>query len=372
MRIQRRATGQERARGRQGVVGAAALLAALAAAGPAQAATVRVVDGERVVFTAAPGEANRVSLSEVPASVPVPTSVTPPQCWPSLYPYGGIYCWEPGSVEYTYLEADAVLVEDTGAPVATSDTTCVPSGEHSALCHVDGRASFTFTLGDRDDVLTTSLPAQVDGGAGNDDLTSAGAIDGGAGADRIRGGQASYRTRTSAVTVANDGLANDGEPGEGDDVSVIAVEGGAGPDRITGFSGAAGGPGADVLVAGSDHSMLFGGDGDDTVTGGAGFDRLVGDGGRDTLTGGPGGDVITGGAGDDSLTGGPDGDLLNGGAGRDTLSVSGDGAMDGYNCGPNGGTVSADPTDYFHQSGTIDTDPWTYMEGDGTCGGSKK
>lgn len=69
-----------------------------------------------------------------------------------------------------------------------------------------------------------------------------------------------------------------------------------------------GGPGDDLLIAGSSADKLSGGEGDDRLIGGAGADLLLG---------GSGADLLSGEGGDDLLVGGPGKDILRGGYGKD-------------------------------------------------------
>lgn len=69
-----------------------------------------------------------------------------------------------------------------------------------------------------------------------------------------------------------------------------------------------GGPGDDLLIAGSSADRLAGGEGDD---------RLIGGAGADALFGGLGADLLSGEGGFDLLVGGPGKDILRGGYGED-------------------------------------------------------
>ena len=114
------------------------------------------------------------------------------------------------------------------------------------------------------------------------------------------------------------------------------VEGGAGADRIYGGDGAdtlkggggkdtlSGRDGADTLKGGAGADWLFGDEGDDTLYGGAERDHLYGGEDIDTLYGNEGNDYLEGGSGDDELYGGEGSDVLRGGAGVDRLD-GGDG-----------------------------------------------
>jgi Ca2+-binding RTX toxin-like protein len=145
------------------------------------------------------------------------------------------------------------------------------------------------------------------GGAGGDSFGAEGGLDG---ADDFRGGagsdSVSYVSRSAAVRVDFDGVADDGLPGEHDNIrpDVENASGGAGADRLIGNGFAntfRGNAGADFLDG-------RGGDDPDQVNGGAD---------NDVLEGGDGGDVLNGGADDDQLDDGLGSDILNGGTGND-------------------------------------------------------
>lgn len=119
---------------------------------------------------------------------------------------------------------------------------------------------------------------------------------------------------------------------------VQVVDGGAGNDEITTGDAAAfvfGGDGNDTLAAGEGAAGLYGGAGNDQLSasvsgayldGGAGDDQIAGGTGNDVLEGGEhgagqsaGDDTLDGGLGDDTLRGGYGADLLSGGAGADII-----------------------------------------------------
>ncbi|MEZ5099791.1 MAG: calcium-binding protein [Thermoleophilia bacterium] len=256
------------------------------------------------------------------------------------------------------------------------------------------------------------------GGSGNDSLTGnngANALYGGPGNDQLAGGfgadltsggdgvdQVSYASRTSAVTVTLDDVANDGEPGEGDDVraDVENVLGGSGADVLRGSAGANtlnGGPGNDVLDGGAGPDVLTGGIGVDTVDysartasvtvdidgvaddgeageldnvgadvegilGGAGDDVLRGSGGPNTIAGGAGNDTIDPLSGQDSVDGGP---------GNDTITTT-DGVSDQIACGGGVDAVAKDNQDVLAgdcENTTLVTGGSTGGSGSGTGGG---
>jgi Ca2+-binding RTX toxin-like protein len=211
--------------------------------------------------------------------------------------------------------------------------------------------------GEGSDNLTTGGGADVVHGApGNDTLNGAGGadqlfgddgndtMDGGARGDTFNGGggtdTVTYASRTGAVRVTMDNLANDGTPanaelpeGERDNVKldVERVIGGRGNDFMSAapFVTAAGtvaaaritfegGPGNDQLIGASGGeptttaivSTLNGGDGNDTLTGGSRNDALNGGGGNDLMRGNAGNDVMNGGPGADDMGGGEGSDLV--------------------------------------------------------------
>ena len=235
---------------------------------------------------AAPGEANRLEMTNVP---------------------GG------------------VLLMDSGARLRG----CRGRPDGSRLC----RGSFDnidVELGDGSDTLRMEglERAGVSDGPGDDSLELVNgdySVSVGEGADLVvlDVGAVWYGDRAGAVTVRLNGLADDGEAGEGDDVR----------GRI---SYMAGGRGRDLLEAGAANATLVGNDGDDTLLGGPGNDRLFGYGGSDQLMGGDGDDLLdpTGGAGD--------ADVVSGGSGLDEAEYVRSGARvrvslgDGPNDGVDG------------------------------------
>jgi hypothetical protein len=188
-------------------------------AAPAQAATVEVSAGA-LRITANPGETNAIDIG------------------PGL----------------------AVAVADSGAPL-TLGPGCVAQGLE-ALC--TGATRVEADLGDGDDALTVTapLPADLAGGEGNDSLTV--------------GTLATDDTLSVAAAVTLDG-------GDGDDTLTSA----AGADVLRG------GPGFDTLTAGEGDDRLDGGTGGDSADGGGGADSIVlRDRVTDTATCGAGRDTV--------------------------------------------------------------------------------
>jgi Ca2+-binding RTX toxin-like protein len=372
-------------------IAACALSAVLA--GQASAANVSSTTQKRLVFEAAPGEANQVTITA---------------------------------------SGTGVVVTDTGATL-TSDTSvypiaCTLDSAQQATCpdvdHLDIR------LGDMDDTFTndTGLQSRVTGGAGMDTLNGGSGVDyllGEADRDTINGGDGDdiIHSQGGAIDAVNCGPGRDtvvadstdfldascddgdtqtsgGPPGQGEAPppsssgpppvltpsapgvpSPIPVKGcpvqfigtphadridgtGAG-DRLYGMGSADvlnglggddclfGMAGSDALYGGEGNDLIHGGGGKDRVFAGPGADRVFGDGGGDRLKGQSGNDRLRGGSGDDTLIGGAGNDRLKGDAGRNTYSGgSGKDQIDARNgkrdiidCGRGRDTARVDPQD---------------------------
>jgi len=278
-----------------------------------------------VVYRAAPGERNRLTVSR-----------------------------DAGRIRFT----------DVGAPVdARGD--CEQIDAHRAVCPFS--EAETVLLGDGDDtarLLTTVLT--VEGGTGDDVLLgSSGSddLDGGPGSDRLDGRRGRDDLtggpgRDHVIGGRGDDYLFDGEtdaqaardvldggpsarsprPATGDIVSyerrrrslrIDLGSGGTGTeDRLTALESVRGGRGND---------RLSGSNADNTLEGGGGADVLHGRGGNDVPMGGTGNDRVHGDDGDDVLWGQQGGDSLFGGRGDDfvdTREEAGGPAADAVDCGP--------------------------------------
>jgi Ca2+-binding RTX toxin-like protein len=132
------------------------------------------------------------------------------------------------------------------------------------------------------------------GGLADDIIEGGGQLDGGPGNDRL--------------TTSGPGV----------------LRGGAGDDLVVGIGQLEGGDGNDQL---SGTGVLLGQGGNDTLFGRGGPDQLDGGAGNDTLDGGAGDDVLAGGAGNDTLLAVGDvvtdgADQVSGGSGNDTVSYA--------------------------------------------------
>jgi hypothetical protein len=232
------------------------------------------------------------------------------------------------------------IVEDRGA-MLTAGNGCTSLDAHTARCGPPPQTEVFFNahvnLGDMNDVLYAGAACGsfidelefgcgvlADGGDGDDWLfgpqAGFGRLQGGAGEDRLEGGElrqagcsncnsselvgglgddrmiganrpydvVSYRDRVSRVVVSlRDGTGGDPALGEHDVFSAVrGALGGAGNDRIIGDRYAnqlSGRQGNDVMRGNRGADSVAGGGGDDVIDGGRGRDSFFGDRGDDTL-----------------------------------------------------------------------------------------
>jgi Ca2+-binding RTX toxin-like protein len=309
-------------------------------ASTAGAATV-AVHNQAAVYTAAPGEANRLTVQLVsqtyhaaiftddgaiikagPGCVAAVHYAICPSVQNRLY-----------SSRVLYVDIDTGDADDTIKLLSGSGRIDVGSGDDRVdmtaesnptqgfppYSSVSGGAgddellggpnAEDFDGGPGNDVIKEGAgtgPGVIQGGSGDDQLFGGDgydAFDGGPGADTISGGDSYYigdgviyETRTAAVDVTLDGVANDGEAGEHDNVmpDVETIIGGEGPDRLVGdptdvaepsanFYALAGRGGDDVLIGGSASETIAGFDGNDILIGNGGDDHMIGHAGDDTL-----------------------------------------------------------------------------------------
>jgi Ca2+-binding RTX toxin-like protein len=306
---------------------AAALVAlpvlALAAAGPASAATVTSGPGSDSSFTAAVGVvANNLTVT-----------------------------FNSGTSTVSYVDS---------AEGITVSGLCAGGGAIgvAATCPATSVSRITVMTGDGNDTITTN-------GNGPDYQ-----LLGGPGADAFVGNTltdtVSYAGSTTAVNIGLSGSPNTGGDALGDVYTGIenltgseaddSISGDAGPNHLLGNGGndiMAGGAGADNLIGGDGNDLLTGGSGADVMDGGPGSDfslytgspvgvgvdlntnpqtggdaagdvlstieNLVGSNNDDTLTGDANANALQGEGGHDTISGGDNGDVLNGGPGADTM-----------------------------------------------------
>ncbi|MFI8873082.1 calcium-binding protein [Streptomyces sp. NPDC055243] len=271
------------------------LLAGTAGAAAPEATAAFSASDHAIVYTAAPGQTNKVSVT---ASI------------------------SEGSEEIAYVIDDAV-------PVSVGESCSYPDGADrtkisctvATLESQDPYATLMLDLGDGDDSVThdnttdqayyfTSADLgdgkdtwthiggvdgnSVHGQAGDDNLTvgEAGAASGGDGKDTIHAADSSIAQGGNGNdTIYSDGRESAVDGGAGDDV----IQGGAARQHLTGGDGndtIRGGAGDDFMYGGKGNDVLYGNSGDDTIYGNSGNDKLYGGAGRDTLSGGPGTNVV--------------------------------------------------------------------------------
>ncbi|MGN6574235.1 MAG: calcium-binding protein [Nocardioides sp.] len=210
---------------------------ALGAAGGGSAAAVATagtvdISGGTLIFRAAPGDANAVTVAD-DKSGHIAILETPP---------------DPN-------------------PITSAD--CRQDGLYEVDCDARFVTRVVLHLGDRDDAVFTDIPWWMP--------SAAYTVYGGAGDDYVRGNGGGY-----ADTLYGE---------RGDD----RLMGYSGHDRLVGGPGSddlLGMAGDDVMRGGLGGDELRGGDGSDTMFGGAGADRLLAGAGVDTLAGGAGADQL--------------------------------------------------------------------------------
>ena len=145
-----------------------------------------------------------------------------------------------------------------------------------------------------------------------------------------------YASRTDAITVTLDNVANDGgdsnadgTPDEGDNVRPQRVLGGSGNDSFEGdnaYNAFCGGEGNDTLDGAAGDDGLNGGPGNDTLLGSAGNDQL----GTVATSPAPDSDCPTSDAGQDTMQGQADNDTFEAQEGEVDNLVGGAGTDGGH------------------------------------------
>ena len=337
---------------------ALALAATLVWASAARAATVSVSEeteeeGTAVSFslTAAPGEANRVTVTTRP-------------------PAG---------------KRRTVVFRDGGAPL-TAGAGCA-AGAGRVVCHADFgdfANSVDVSLEDGDDSVDASavglrgFTVFVDGGTGSDVVTGSRTlrnalfgdfVNSEVGDDRVTGGRAADFLQGGPGEDVLDGRGGSDEATYRDERRRVRADLAAGfalstagdRDQLRSIERLEGGDGADILSGNGVRNVIQGLGGDDELDGRGGGDLLQGAEGphfkgpadRDRLRGGVGNDTLLGDAGADRLLGGPGGDRLVGGLGPDFFDAglgadrvrSADGRAETVRCGSGRDRLLADAAD---------------------------
>lgn len=260
---------------------------AIAAAAPAQAAEVHVEavvsagnDGQYVVFTAAPGERNRVTVRyPAPATVRVQDSA-------------GLQAGEGCAAQSPTVAVCAVRANEFGDQWELGDSDDeltidgAPKGVAEGSSIVDGPGNDVVRAGAGDDSLFDGPGRdRLFGRGGDDTLFSGGGADdlsGGAGRDTVSYDPPLGTPRRNGVRADLDGRADDGSAGERDRIrtDIEDLDGTPFADRLTGNGRA------------------------NEIDGGGGADRIFGLGGNDVVTGELASAIVDPGAGADRVEGG--------------------------------------------------------------------
>ncbi len=359
------------------VAGTGALVLALVPASASAATVTRAADGT-LVYAAAPGEQNRLSVQVggidgttvlYEAGAPVDSAV-PNGCTRDAWSGATtVTCPDPSTVRVDLADGNDTLSESLGlgVPVVATggpgDDTFTGSSNADTFdggpgndSLIGGGGNDSLTGGDGNDTLEGRAGSDhLDGGAGDDTLrpdghedASTDYVDGGPGTDRIDDDYSSRFTdagQLPGVGITLAGGADDGRPGENDEIRSVEqltlTVGGS----VTGTDA----PESVQFIEVGSRVHVDAGDGDDTVSSGDG---------NDTISGGRGDDTINGGYGDDTIVPGPGQDRViadsQGGEcnrlwckypyGDDTIDAR-DGEVDHITCGPGVDTVLADPQD---------------------------
>ena len=231
-----------------------------------------------IVVAAAPAQAAEVHLGG--------------RCYRDACDFDAIYTAAPGEANRLTVERTArntLVFRDTGA-VLRPGPGCVASAD-SVVCaeRADDYVTVKAALGDRDDVAVAD--GELVGGSGDDVLTAGTTARGGPGRDRLKApwmvdddGPRAARDRYEGQWVSYEGRRAD--------VRIDLRGGRAGEDVLVGVRDATGGSGDDVLIGTGGGNELAGGPGDDRIAGLGGDDRLsAGD--RDRVDAGAGDDTVT-------------------------------------------------------------------------------
>jgi Ca2+-binding RTX toxin-like protein len=329
---------------------------ALLLAQPASAATVSVSEateeeGTLVEFalSAAPGEANRVTVTTRPPAGKLRTVVFSDAGAP-LTAGNGCQAGPGGEVVCTNALGDFGNTVDVYAKDGDDAVDASAMTLRSFTVFVDGGAGSDVIRGSRARV-NALFGDFVSSEVGNDRLTGGRGDDflqGGPGDDLLDGAggsdEVTYRDERRRVRA--------------DLASGTAVSAAGERDTLRSIERVQGGDGADILRGNGVRNVIQGLRGDDLIEGRGGADLLQGAEGprfkgppdRDLLRGGSGGDILLGDAGADRLFGGPGGDRMVGGLGVDLFDAgpgtdrlrSADGRAETVRCGAGADRLLAD------------------------------
>src|SRR5262245_58414421 len=199
------------------------------------------------------------------------------------------------------VNGDGAIVPIQGGPATAANTTLIR----------------IFGMGGNDELIwsrSANLPrALIDGGAGNDTITS------GTGDDTLVGGAGNdiYRLETDVVagsdTIDESGGGNDTLDFSSTNTRAVSIDLGNAAAQVINAGLTL------TLSAGNTIENVIGGDLGDTLTGNGLRNVILGGGGNDTLNGAGGDDSLSGNDGDDVLAGGAGNDTMVGNRGNDTF-----------------------------------------------------
>ncbi|WP_010036140.1 MULTISPECIES: calcium-binding protein [Streptomyces] len=263
-------------------MGLAVPIALAGTAGAAEPTATAAVNeyGWQLTYTAAPGQANRVAVTQSFTSDRAHFTYVIDDVVPIS---AGNGCSHPDSADDTRISC-TVEAPESQSPLNSMEMDLADGADTASFDNATDQVFYsnTIELGDGNDKWTGATGDRVDGSS----------VRGGAGDDVIRAGALGYAGG-----------------GDGDDTLYAGIDG----EIVDG------GAGDDVLHGGAGDQIMRADDGDDTVYGGAGDDEIHGGRGNDILYGHSGADRIWGNSGDDELYGGPGADTLSGGPGRNIV-----------------------------------------------------
>ena len=270
-----------------------------------------------VLYKAAPGEVNRLTVREVGA--------------------GTVYR-DPGAIIRVRGNCKSLGLHAARCP-ASEDTARVELGDGDDTARLRLEFGPTIFGGNGDDLIVGADGYdELHGDRGRDTIRGGGGgdeIHGGGGADRMLGGGGNDTLFDDRRSLPTSGDLFDGGPGSDTadysrraaglnlDLARRPVNNSGEGDRIIRVENLGGGQGPDRIAGTSRRNLLDGGGGDDRISGRGGPDFLQGRKGDDKIFGGPGGDLIRGDEGEDFLQGGTGDDSIHG-----TDRFSGDGDVD--------------------------------------------
>jgi len=195
----------------------------------------------------------------------------------------------------------------------------MPPKRYSAIEPLESRTFLSATLAGDWAVLSSRGILQLSGTAGDEGIT---VVRQGKRLEITRNDE-SFTIAASRVKGISVSLGSGDDAFVSEAAIPTTVFGGAGDDEIVTAGGkdrVYGGSGSDYIETAGGNDEVYGASGNDTVLGGAGSDRLHGGAGSDYLDGGQGNDSLYGEDGNDILAGSAGKNTLQGGRGHNRTS----------------------------------------------------